>query len=96
MKLATGEIALTATGRQTTPFPKVDFGTKGKATNTIARIDAWLIDNAIAEAGARVDEFNLPQFWQVNKKRPSQADKDSAEMYLFGAVQPLPKENGYV
>ena len=83
VKLSAGEIVLTASGRETTPFPKIDFDSKGKANNTFKRVDLWLIDNAIKEAESRGDKFNLAQFKNVNQKLPSQSDKDSAELYLF-------------
>jgi hypothetical protein len=88
-KLAAGEKVLTATGRETTPFPKVDIDSNRKAINTVRRVDAWLMDNAILEAKARGDDFNLLQF-EANRVKPSQADKDSAEMYLFyrDTIQP--------
>jgi proteasome lid subunit RPN8/RPN11 len=85
---ASGEVVLTATGRKTTPFPKINLGTNRKAGNSVKAVDKWLIDNAIAEAEARGDDFNLTQFKGVNPAKPSQADKDSAEMYLFGDQQP--------
>ena len=81
-KLASGEIVLTSTGAQTTPFPKVDLTTNRKAQNTVAKVDAWLVQNAIEEAKRRRDQFNLRQFEGIGR-RPSQADKDSAEIYLF-------------
>jgi hypothetical protein len=86
-KLAAGEVVTTASGRPTTPFPKGDVSTNRKAANTVKRIDAWLMENAVEEARARGDEFNLRQF-EANKDRPQQADKDSAEEYLFGGNQP--------
>lgn len=39
--------------------------------------------NALDEATARGDEFNALQF-RANLDKPQQADKDSAEEYLFG------------
>lgn len=82
MKLAEGESVLTTTGRQTTPYPKIDTSTPRKTDNTLKRIDNWLMQNALDEAEARGDEFNARQFRQ-NLKNPSTADKDSAEYYLF-------------
>lgn len=84
MKLEAGQIVTTSSGRQTTPFPKVDMGSNGKANNTIKRVDAWLISNALAEAQSRGDTFNERQFQAVNNLNPTQSDKDSAEEYLFG------------
>jgi hypothetical protein len=90
--LGAGEVVSTATGRKTTPFPKLDTDSNRKAQNTVKRVDQWLMENAIEEARARGDEFNLRQFEQ-NKAKPSPADKDSAEMYLFDkeSVQPIRK-----
>lgn len=86
-KIAAGEIVTTVSGRETTPFPKTDIGSNRKAVNTIKRIDYWLMDNAIAEARSRGDKYNLRQF-EANRDKPSTADKDSAELYLFGDNQP--------
>jgi len=86
--LAAGEVVTTSSGRQTTPFPKIDVDGNRKAVNTIKRVDQWLMQNAIDEARARGDEFNARQF-EANLGRPSQADKDSAEEYLFGEQPPV-------
>jgi len=90
--LGAGETRLTATGRETTPFPKIDTTTNGKATNTVKRVDQWLMDNAIAEAKARGDHFAQRQF-EAGRDKPQQADKDSAEIYLFDKeiIQPIPR-----
>ena len=83
MKFGSGEVVLTASGRETTPFPKVALDTNRKATNTVRSVDRWLMQNALDEARARGDNFNARQF-EANLERPQQADKDSAEEYLFG------------
>ena len=90
MMLATDEVVATQTGRETTPFPTLRFGTDRKATNTDKRVTAWLINNAIDEAKSRGDEINTLQFEAIDLKNVSQADKDSAEEYLFGeSVAPI-------
>lgn len=86
-KLAEGEVVMTASGRKTTPFPKVDSDNERKTKNTLKRVDEWLISNAVEEAKSRGDDFNLRQFENMNLKNLSPADKDSAEMYLFGENQ---------
>ena len=83
-KFSAGQVAITSSGRQTTPFPKVDISTNGKANNTLKRVDQWLINNALAEAQSRGDTFNERQFQSVNNLNVTQSDKDSAEQYLFG------------
>lgn len=86
MKLEAGERVLTASGRLTTEFPKINLATNKTAANTLKRVDQWLMDNAIEEARSRGDKFNQLQF-AANREKPSQADKDSAEQYLFGEKQ---------
>jgi len=88
-KMAAGEVVLTASGRETSPFPRVDVTTNGKANRTVERVNNWLMANALREAELRGDEFNARQFRATNWLNPSQADKDSAEEYLFGEQPPV-------
>lgn len=87
MKLETGERVLTSSGALTAPFPKINIATNRTAANTLKRVDQWLMDSAIEEARRRGDKFNQRQF-AANREKPSQADKDGAELYLFGEKQP--------
>lgn len=90
--LHSGEVVLTSSGRLTSPFPKIDLETERKAGNTIKRVQQWLVQNALDEALAREDDFNALLF-KASLNQPQQADKDSAELYLFGtqpAVVPSP------
>jgi len=93
--LSSGEVVLTSSGRRTTPFPKVTFGSERKASNTLRNVDVWLRDNALAEARARGDEFNARMFKAEKGKTIPQASKDAMEEYLFGqqpdVVKPLLK-----
>lgn len=84
IQMSAGEKVLTLSGRETTPFPRIRMDTERKAANTVRAVERWLMDNALEEARARGDEFNARTF-EANRDRPSQADKDSAEMYLFEA-----------
>lgn len=86
-KYAQGDTPKTASGRLTTPFPKINFDTNRKGGNTIKAVDKWLMQNALDEANSRGDTFNARQFESALEK-PQQADKDSAEEYLFGEYQP--------
>jgi DNA-directed RNA polymerase specialized sigma24 family protein/2'-5' RNA ligase len=96
MMLGAGETVLTKTGRQTTPFPRVDATTDRKTQNTVKRADEWLWRNAVDEARAIGDEFNLHQFEKAaDPKRLTQAQKDDMEEYLFGDSEPI-KPNGSV
>lgn len=89
--LESGEVVLTSGGRQTTPFPTISTGTDRKTTATARRVDAWLMNNAIAEATVRGDDFNRIQFSQPRNGGLSQADKDGMEEYLFGEQPPVLK-----
>jgi N12 class adenine-specific DNA methylase len=94
MKLGEGEVVLTNTGRQTTPFPKIGIGTPRKTTLTVKRIQEWLLSNALAEAEARGDTFNARQFKaeiESNQKEYPQATLDSAELYLFDVPRSILK-----
>lgn len=83
MMLSSGEVVTTVSGRQTTPFPVVKLDTHRKSLNTVKAVDRWLMSNAADEAAHRADDFNHRMF-SAHINKPSQADKDSAEEYLFG------------
>jgi len=80
--LVWAEVVFTVTGRLTTPFPRLDFGTERKASNTVKRVDAWLLDNAVSEALARGND-TVARALSAHRRKPTQADKDSAELILF-------------
>lgn len=84
MKLRPGEVAITKSGRETTPFPK-PFRS---ITTSIKRIYDWLIENAATEAEARGDEFNAMQFRAEVGKPATTANEDGAVEYLFGTSAP--------
>lgn len=85
MMLESGETVLTSSGRLTNPFPKLKFG-KRSTTQTLKLVDFWLMQNAYDEASFRNDKFNALGFG-TNIKKPSKADKDGAEEYLFGELK---------
>lgn len=82
-KYKSGQKLKTSSGRTTTPFPLVSTGTDRQTNATIKRVHKWLMQNALDEAKSRGDDFNARQF-EANLEKPSQADRDSAEEYLFG------------
>jgi hypothetical protein len=86
--LAQGDTAQTCTGQVTTPFPKVDMSTNRKVTNTLKRVDEWLLSNGIAEAETRKDEFNLVWMNNTDPKKLTPCDRDLLNEYLFG--DPIP------
>lgn len=87
--IATGEIVRTTSGRLTTPFPKLDFESERRASNTLTRVTGWLMVNALAEATARGDEYNSLMF-EADLVKPTDASKSCAEEYLFGQQPAVP------
>jgi len=84
--LETGETYLTSSGRETAPVPKT-----GK-TNLVKKLQRWLLDEAIAEAKARGDDYNLVQFEGEgnNWKELPPATIDAINVYLSAPPQELP------
>ena len=87
--LSSGESVLTSSGRSTTPFPQLSFGTNRKAIATMKLVDGWLRENAIAESEARGDGFNAPIFRHSRAEALQQAEKACMEEYLFGEQPPI-------
>lgn len=83
MKLSAGECVATVSGRITSPFPKTDLTNNRKAINTLKRIDAWLIAEAINEAEYIHDDYVKSILLKVNDKL-SKADRDCINVLLFG------------
>lgn len=76
--VSSGDLFRTATGRTTTPYPK------GKHEKYSSQ---WLIENAIAEAESRGDDFNRNIFGGERVMKSGEiptASRDSMLMYLFG------------
>ena len=83
--LEPGDVFVTLSGRHTTPFPKYSLKpSAGQSTKDDKKILAWLKENAIAEAQARDDKFNLLQFEGLNINNWSTADGYSVNLYMFG------------
>lgn len=83
-----GDRFLTNTGRETTPYPKYSGATNRQTINAEKKAQLWLMENAIAEAESRGDDFNLRTFRNeledARKGKLPQASKDSATLYVFG------------
>lgn len=78
-----GDTFRTTSGRVTTPFPK--------QKREVYR-SRWLIDNAVAEAEARGDDFNWIQFSGIpvfKRGRIVDADREYMLEYLFGWQPPV-------
>ena len=85
--LKPGDIFLTNTGRETTPFPKQKMEKYHSQ---------WIIDNAVGEAKSRGADFQAKLFGRIRVQKGGtliQGDSDSMMMYLFGdkVIMPAPK-----
>lgn len=95
MLLGEGDVVLTVTGRRTTPFPAINSGSNRAANKTEKTINQWLMQNALDEAEARGDEFNVRTF-RAALDNPQQVDKDSAEMYLTDPAMIFPAQRPFL
>jgi len=81
----------TLTGR-VIPAPKQKSSKPDDSARTIAGIvwanthivNTWLVEQAIAEAEAKNDDFNGFQFKRLNSDKLTQSDLDTLNDYLFG------------
>lgn len=101
----------TLTGRQIPIPPRVRLETGRNATMDVHALNRWLAKQAVEEAKARNDDFNLIGFQQEadmmarnSKKDMPPASMDAMNLYLFGeahpefVLEPIPveKEAAYV
>jgi hypothetical protein len=76
------DVFATATGRSTTPHPKYSF--KHVTKKDIRSNNKWVIDNAIAEAVSRGDDWNADNFRKEDHSNLPQCSVESMLEYLFG------------
>jgi N12 class adenine-specific DNA methylase len=78
----------TQSGREINAPPQIRTDTNRKATKDLLAQKQWLLDQAIAEAEARQDDYNLN--WMRNEKASNlpPASVDSLNQYLFGETNP--------
>jgi hypothetical protein len=75
-----GDTFVTFSGHVTSGFPK--YSRRSTKSDT-KKIEQWLIDNAIAEAKHRIDNYNLQRFNKLNAGFLSSADYQDIKSYLF-------------
>jgi hypothetical protein len=78
----------TVTGRRIPAPPRICADTARKSMNGIKKLDAYLKEEALAEAQSRSDDYNLVWIDQLRPGRFSVADRDLANDYLFGEIDP--------
>lgn len=91
-----GEVLVTASGRATTPFPELKFGTPARSRNNVKRVNDWFMAEALAEARARGDDFAAGSFEQDQGKgdKTPQASLEMAAIYLDMQRQPVGAQAG--
>lgn len=77
-----GDQFLTATGRETTPYPK--YSTKKSFKRDDVAAAEWTKENYRFEAESRGDDYNVTLANAIDPKNFTQADGASAMLYIFG------------
>ncbi len=78
---------VSVTGRKLSPFPDRKITSDRAANKAIRESDEWIINEAIAEAKSRGDNFNETVFkgeLPIQKAGLPQASRDAAHLYVFG------------
>lgn len=78
--LMPGDQFRTMSGRVTTALPNING--KRESLN-MSRLNTWLKEEALAEAGFRNDRFNQVQWSALDIKNFTPADYDAVNLYLF-------------
>ena len=73
----------TTTGREIPSPPVIRTDSNRKASNDLKKQNQWLIDQSVAEAKARGDDFNLIQFQNEKANNLPPASKAAMSQYLF-------------
>lgn len=84
-----GDTFETLSGRETTPYPKTS---KRMHKGDVAKENQWLIENAVAEAESRGDDFNLTQFKGEDAKNLPPASISALNAYLFESQPDVQKK----
>lgn len=74
-----GDVFKTLSGRLSTPYPTEKITAKADI-----EVNKWLIQNAILEAEARFDKYNLCIFSSYDAKNLQRADTTGINLYVFG------------
>lgn len=79
--IGSGDVLRSQHGRLLSPVPKLPTRSNEGLRLSLARIDAWLAQEAKTEAAAHPDKF-LPQYF--DPKNMSHSDRLCANLILFG------------
>jgi hypothetical protein len=68
-------------GRELTPFPKQDYSTNRKCTNSLKKWWSWMYENAKEEV--KNDSWQTTLISAINLNNLSTSDKDTLNLILF-------------
>lgn len=78
-----GERLRSRSGRAMSPVPRLTMGTDRALLNTLARLHAWLLAEAIEEARVQGPAFHQTLLRGMNARRLSPSDLDTLNLMLF-------------
>lgn len=84
IRIATGDVLCSKSGRLLAPVPKVALETTRKCNASLHRLFHWLLEEARAEARHLDDDYALTLFAGITVTNLSQSDKHVLNDYLFG------------
>lgn len=82
--VAPGEVLLSVSGRLTAPVPKFKLATNAGCTRAVRALAEWLVSEARAEVESTGNDWGVTMLGGMNPKNMSQADYDTANLFLFG------------
>jgi len=74
-------------GRALSELPVIDLTTNRKVSNSIRRLNSWLLDEAKKEADHNNDYFSKVMLKGINLKNITTADRDTINLVLFGETE---------
>lgn len=93
-RVSRGGKVTTLTGREIPAPPAIRTDTNRKAMRDVRKVEDWLVEQVQAEAEARNDEWGQTLFRGLDPRNLSPADKDAANLYLFGEEAPTWRVEG--
>lgn len=105
LKIGSGDILRSQSGREMSPAPNIDATTSGRATNSIKRMNAWLHSEAIKEIDARpagrrdilgndAEKAQLRTVLDgIDPKKATQSDQDTLNDIVFGSPEGATEAN---
>ena len=84
LKIGTGDLFRSRSGRELSPAPKIDTSTEGRLRNSLKRLQRWLLEEAKKEAEYSGNDLERISLKVIDLKNLSQGDLDTINLILFG------------